>query len=76
MITIGMWADTRNNSRTRAYDWGETINIADKVDAIQGRWNMFHFMRMDGCTRWKKRLAGVSINSEVLSYDLRQLKIW
>jgi len=52
MITIGMRADTRNNSRTRAYDWGETINIADKVDAIQGRWNMFHFMRMDGRARW------------------------
>lgn len=55
MITIGMRADTRNNSRTRAYDWGETINIADKVDAIQGRWNMFHFMRMDG--RWSMEKA-------------------
>lgn len=58
MITIGMRADTRNNSRTRTYDWGETINIADKVDAIQGRWNMFHFMRMDGCARWKKASRG------------------
>lgn len=50
MITIGMRADTRNNSQTRAYDCmrGETINIADKVDAIQGRWNTFHFMRIDG----------------------------
>lgn len=51
MITIGMRGDTRNNSWTRAYDRGETINIADKVDAIQGRWNTFHFMRMDGRAR-------------------------